>query len=229
MAISAPTQRGIAEPIGQLGTTVVTPGTTCAAGTLAVLTCTANSVKLFSSVVDSVGNTWTVDKTVSDGTRTINFASCQVVTPITSANTITITWSTATSGTIVIWLHEVTNAATSSAFDTFNSGTGTGTALATGSTAVLALADELVFGCFRSTAAAPVWTKGASYSNPTTPTSSTTIGSFLEYQIVAATTAVLADGTTSTSGTWVGLCVTYKGVSGAAPTISNLGLLGVGT
>lgn len=229
MAIGAPAQRAVGEPTAQTTTTVITPGTNIAAGSLAVLSATANANKAVSSVADSVGNTWVVDKTAGDGTRVISFASAQVATQITTANTITITWSVATSGSPVYWVHEVANAATSSAFDTFNSGTGTGTALATGSTATLAQADELVFGCWRTTASIPTWTKGASYTDPTTPASATTLGSFLEYKIVAATTAVLADGTTSTSGTWIGLCVTYKGVAaGGGPTPNYLGLLGVG-
>jgi hypothetical protein len=208
--IGIPTERYAQILSGQTGTTILSPATTIAAGTCAFVLATIGANKTISSVVDSVGNTWTVDKTISDGTRAVGSASAEIVTQITSSDTITITWSNATSSQAHIWVQEVTGLVTSSPFDTFKTGTGTTTDLTTGPTATLAQANEIAFACFRCNTANTTWTKDASWSNPTTPTLDAFSG--LEYIIVASTAALTAAPTgPAATANWSGLVVTYKG------------------
>lgn len=221
MAINSITQRAVAEFTAQTATTVVTVGTDFTAGTFAQLMASANANKVFSSIADSRGNTWTVDITASDGARTISHASSSMsVGRLITGDTITITWSNATSGQPNVWLHEIA-ADGALTFDQSASGTGTGTALATSASGTLAGSSEIVLACFRTTGAGAGWTKGASYSNLTTPQTSTNLGTGVEYKIVASNAAVTADGTWSASGTWIGLLAAYNEGS-AAPAPRNV-------
>ncbi len=218
MAIGTPTERKTASLTSQTATSAFSPATTIAAGTVAFLAACANANKSISSVTDSVGNTWAVDKTASDGTRTVNIASCQVATQITSSDTITITWSTATSGRCDLWVQEVTGLASSSVFDKSNSATASTGVLGTGSTGTLSQAAEIAWVVGRVDVATG-WTKGAAWTNPTTA-SLNTFSCALEYQIVAATTALSGAGTwTGGVGAQVALIATYKGATAAAQTI----------
>lgn len=205
-------QRKFYDEVSQTATTVFNPGSTIQPQTLAVLLATANSNKAITGITDSAGNTWAVDFTVNDGTRALSVCSSQIATAVTTAGTVTVTWSTATSGDVVLWIQEAANIAASSAFDQSASGTGTGTALATSASSALAQANELVFGVFRTTGSGAGWTKGSTYSDPTQPQSTTRNGSALEFKVVAATTAVTADGMWGASGTWIGALATYKGL-----------------
>lgn len=214
MAIGTPTERYAVNRTAQTTTTTLSPATTIVAGRVAIM-CAASAAKLVASVADDVGNTWIVDRVFTGNSRSVSFVSCQVVTQITGANVITITWDVATSLACQIWIQEVTGLAAASVFDTSATGTAaSGTAVSTSATATLAQAEEIVFGGFR-TQNVSTWTPGATYTNVTTPLLNTNAA--LEYKIVAATTGVLADGTFSVSGTWGGVVATYKGavVAGA--------------
>jgi hypothetical protein len=211
---------GLYTETGVTSTTVVTPGTTIAAGSLAIIFASSNANKTFSSVADSTGaNTWAVNHTVSDGTRALSFASAQVATQIpSSTGSVTITWSAATSSTVLVWIAQADGMATSNAADKNASGTGSGTSFLTSSTGTLSQADELVIAIARTTGSGQGWTKGASYTNFATPQSLTNPGTGVEYKIVSATDAVTADGSWSASGTWIIACQTYKGAAAAPPS-----------
>jgi len=217
MAIGTPTQRYAAQSLAQGASTVFSPATTVAVNSVAILAIACLANKVASSVTDSVGNTYAVDVTAADGTRALSFCSAQIATQITSGDTITVNWNPVTSGQVNIWVQEVTGLATSSVYDTTATATGTGTALATATSPTLALADEIVFGVFR-TSADITWTKGASYTDPTTPGIPTGAGAArntLEYKIVSDATGIVADGTASPSVTWIALAATYKAPSGS--------------
>lgn len=221
MAIGTPVERFVGSFASQTSTTVVTPTTTVAAVTRAIMMIHSNVNKTASSIVDSVGNTWTVHTTGSDGTRAHSIASCQVVTPITNADTITITWSSATSSTTAVMLWEVSGMATSSAFDV-SSGNGetTGTTRTSNATAGLAQADELVVGI-------------TSQTNSSTPTAGAgfTLGTPLianfvvaEYQIVSSTTGVAATFNTMQVGSQTRTTVaTFKAASLRIPQFVGAG------
>jgi hypothetical protein len=205
---------------------VFSPSTTVAAGTLGQITAFSAANKAISSVADSVGNTWGVDITGGDGTRNLSFASSQITTPITSGDTITVTWSAATNAGRDIWLFEITGAATSSVYDTTGTGAGTGTAVSVGPTATLAQADEIAIAIIRSQSSSPTMAPGATWTSP----ASAHLGArtACEYKIVAATTAITADGTWSSSVNWNGRVATYKAAAAAAGKPKTLPLIGVG-
>ena len=215
MAIGTPTERrAITSASAQTTTTVFSPATTIAAGKFVVLFATSASSKVVSSVADSVGgNTWVVDATGSGSGFGTSFASCQVVTQLTSSDTITITWSAATSALAGYGLQEVTGIVTSSAFDKskFANGSTNPTAPTTGASATLGQADEIVFGLFK-VAAMSAWAAGSGYSDVTTPFTSACTTS-LEYKIVAATTAVTADGVATSGTSYMCGLATYKGAA----------------
>lgn len=225
MAIGTPTQRYAVNQANQTTTTTLSPTTNVVATTFAVL-CAVSSAKLISSVSDNAGgNTWVVDRAFTGNGRSVSFASCQVATQIGTGNVITITWDVATSTGTAIWVLEVTGIATSSAADTGGSGTAaSGTAASAGPTATLSQADEIAFAGFRAAAAVSL-TKGASWSQPTTGTLNTNAA--IEYQIVAATTALTADGTWGGTTAWAGAIQTYKADVATGHIPRNL-LMGVG-
>ncbi len=206
------TQRKYSEVTGQLGTTVIVPATTLTAGKLGVLIFASNANKTVASVADSSGNTWNVDHTVTDGTRAISFCSSQIATNVTSGGSVTATWSSATSSDCLAWLNEIGNAATSSAFDQAADGTGSGTSLVTSASSALSQANEVVFGCFRTSGSLSGFSQGSSYSQAVSFQGGVYASACLEYKIVSSTSAVTADASNTHTGSWVASLATYKSV-----------------
>lgn len=216
MAIGTPTERAAVSSVGGAGATnTFSPTGTLAAGNTAIIIAWANINKAASSVTDDAGgNTWTVDVTGGDGTRNFSFISSVLATQLTTGNVITINWNPTTGGgSSTFWLFEITGLSASPAYDVSAHSSGTGTALAVGPTATLSQADEIAFMIARSQSAAPGWTKGATWTSPATATLGAL--SVAEWKIVAATTAVTADGTWGTSVNWNGRVATYKGAAAA--------------
>ena len=199
-------------------TTVVTPTTTLAAGTVAIVCGTAGADKVIASVTDSAGgNTWHVDQTGGDGTRTASYASCQIVNAIDTSHTITVTWSPTTSGSVTVFVITDTGLATSSVYDTGVIASGSGTVADSGATGNLAQANEICLGLFRNgnTQTSGTGTVGGSYT--TIGTKNADLHSQLQYLIVAATTPADAAFTYVTTGPWVAGVAAYKGVASSAP------------
>lgn len=218
MAIALLAQRLAANKGLQTATSTVSPtGTVSAGNLLLIFTACGGSSKVPVSVTDDAGNAYVVDEAPNDGTRGLGVIRCQVTTDILTTNVITITWSDATSRSVQVWLQEITGASPSGAFDTFQVGSSaSGSALSAGPTPTLVQSNEMVWGLF-AWSGAHTWTKGASYSDPTTPTINSTAS--LEYKIVASTAAVTADGSLETSTAWLGVVVTYTEVL-ASPSVS---------
>lgn len=221
--ILTPVERGTSSGTST-NTTAFSPATTLAAGTVGLIAAFSASNKSVASVADSVGgNTWNVEVADGDGTRMFTYVSCQVVNPITSGDTITITWSAATNAARDVWLFECDGLATSSLLDKNAKASGTSTtAVSIGPTAALAQKNELCFAIIRSQAASPTFAHGATWNDPATPSlDSRTV---LEWKIVNGTTAVTADGTwSSTVSGWNGLLATFKGVA-ATPSVMPSGI-----
>ena len=203
------TERAAATATTQTGTTTFSPATTVGTGTLAVLAATGLQNKTISSVSDSKGNTWNVDSTGGDGTRTTNFASAQISAAITNADTITITWSSVTSATHSYWLEECGVIASSSAFDKSATNNATSTpSLVTGVTATLSQSVELAWA-IGITSISSSWTPGSGWTSATTATLNSNL-SILEYKITASTTGLNGSGSWVSSGNVAGGIVTYK-------------------
>ena len=229
MAVGTPVQRyGAASLAGQTTESVISPATTVAAGTLAVLLVASGQSKTAASVTDSLGNTWTVHVAGTGGTgaNALSIASAQIATQITSSDTVTVTWSGATSSAAELWIYEVSSAATSSAFDTSAIANTAVVAADSGNTATLAQADEVVFGISKITASGRTFTPEGSYSVSANPTRGATTS--VAFKVVAATTAVSFTGTwSSTDAATVTAVATFKGLP-ASLRKQNLALMGVG-
>jgi hypothetical protein len=157
--------------------------------------------------VDSVGNTWTVDGTVSGNNTSVSIMSCQVVTPITSSDTITATFIPAGTFWMLTQLLEVTGIAGVSAFDKSAGATNSTTLISTGPTATLAQPNEIaIVGVY--VVAATGWTEGDGY---TRISSSDDPSGGVEYKIVSATTPVTGTGRVAAGGDHGQLVVTYRG------------------
>jgi hypothetical protein len=219
MAIGTPVERYAVSVLVNNNTQNISPATTVAAGTRAILLSSVSTFPI-STVTDSVGNAWTVHyaHTFAD-TNTHSVASCQVVTPITSGDTITITWTGSGNFFRLNWVLEVSGLAISSAFDqqAFAASVGTSGAYSVGPTGTLAQADELALSMSTYSGDAllssmPGWTS-----------SGTRLQSAGEvwYDIVAVADPITASGTLNRADrTWDGSVVTFKGF--VAPSDVNL-------
>lgn len=220
MAIGTPTERYAKSLNTQGASSGFKPDTTVAAGTFAILVITTSvDGKIVNSISDNTGgNTWAIDLTFNavSANYNISICSCQVATQITgggSGNTITAGYAVTTNNQAHIWVQEVTGIATSSAFDKSASGQGTGQTITTSASATLSQADEFVIVGVRGSDLTG-WTKGATYSDPTTVTLGAPL-SALEWKIVSATTAVTGNGTQTATAPadWAIALATYKGAA----------------
>lgn len=229
MAIGTPVERYAVRAVFNGSSQDINPASTIAAGTTAILVAhgagvSGNGDNYLTAVADSVGgNTWAVDHVYAPGAsdaNSISFASAKIVTPITSTDTITLTWSASGNVNRSIWIQEVSGLATSafdkSADDTQFSGGGV---VSTPSTGTLSQADEIVFCSSGNNTNTSDWTKGATYTDVGTPQLARI--SALEYKIVAATTGVVGEGTWTPAVRWNASVVTYKGAAAVAYTILN--------
>ena len=225
MAISTPTERYAQSRTAQGATTTFPLTGTIATGSFCVLGVTTSvDGKVVSSVSDGAGNTWSVDVAFNGiaANENISIISCQVTTQMTPGTTITVNYAVSTNNQAHLWLEEFTGIATSSAFDQTAAASGSSTSPSTGASGTLAQADELVVAWTRN-ASAVVFTKGATYTDmPTASLGSNRSNG--EYKIVAATTAVTADGSLASSDAWTIALATYKGAAAgsAIKTIDGL-------
>ena len=227
MTIGTPTLIASSAQAAQTGTTVVPITTNATAGNKMILWARGQSSKVISSIADTQGNTWTVDTTSVTANQAISFAECQPTTPLTTSDTVTITWSSSTSATGDVQIVQVSGLVTGNAFDKTAQGQPTGTnTLNAGTTATLAQANELVIAFFVWNVANSAFTAGGSFTAFTLLSSS----EGAEWEIVAATTAISATATTTgTPSTTHGVCCTFKGSSGNIATVTGLAAASVST
>jgi hypothetical protein len=191
-------------------------GVTTTAGNHLLLQAAARSGGV-SSIADSKGNTWQVDKAQSVTGAFTSLWSCRITTPLVDGDTITITNVSSTGHSASV--AEFSGLASTGWADQVAGNTGTGTAADSTATATTARDDELVFGIvghqstvtnYAPEVLSPVWnqtTVGASVG-----TVQTVRGM---YRIVAATGTYSAKSAWTTSRVWAAVIVTYKGRSAA--------------
>lgn len=214
MAISAPTERQAQNKSGQGTSTTVSPTGTIVVGSNVILCATSSTGgKVISAISDDAGgNTWNIDATHAPAQNLcVSFASCRVVTQITSSTVITMSWAVTTNNQINMWLQEVPGLARYQFFDRKAIGSGTNTIAATPFTTAaspsLSQPEEIVFVGARVNDVTG-WTKEATYSDVATPTLNF---AGLEYKIVASTDAVSGSATHSNTSSFGMLLVTYRG------------------
>jgi hypothetical protein len=193
---------------------------------------TAGSIIVVVAACDDVVTGITITNNNSDavtdsGLGLVTFGTifkvrCQAfLTPTTGTTTVTATFSgtNPTYGDLYIW--EVAGL-TSAVFDKFVSATGSGTAADSGTTGVLAAADEaaVAYGGSGGAFASPGtgWTtgQGTTVGTNTGDGINPNTGSIGEHRVTAATTAINGTATNSNSS-WGMLCATLR--SGAADTL----------
>lgn len=199
-----------------------------AAGSLLVIqTVIASEVITITGVADTQGNTYTVNLHYASPGDVVagTIISGQIVTPLVSGNTITITCSSATA--LGGEAAEFSGLATSSVADkTSTASPGFGTPWSSGSTATTAQDDELCIGVYviagdiRSTPEG-TWTElsDRTYNAPGPGRSMIT-----QYKIVSATGTYQAQGTLASSNDGGALIITYKAAAaGGGTTITGVG------
>jgi len=167
---------------------------------------------------DTKGNTWTQVTAISNADSE---TSCQMFYAIANgsgADTLTFTVSGAASGFLFCAIAEFSGIVAASPLDKTAAGTGSGTAVSSGSTAALAQADELVLGgmCWSGTSTTATETGGATLIAESEDNATVQAGSFT-FKVVAATTAVSATWTIGATQAWAAHVGTFK----AAATGTN--------
>lgn len=182
----------------------LSPSANTVTGRLLILVISIGSSRTVSSVSDTHGHTWSIDAP-SGGTRSVNIATTTVVTPITTANTITVNLSG--TSTAVILAAEFSGMAFSP-FDKFSGNSGNSlTTLATGSTGTLTQANQLVIVSIGWAASTGTITASPSGYTALTSALATTQA---RYKTVSATTALNESWTWTNSVNSGAVVATYK-------------------
>lgn len=219
MAIAFVSNRGTATgnvTTGTNSTFTFSPNATCAAGDLVVIGI-ALSFQVTDRTVTTVtdnsggGNSWQVDQQNNLSTDGVAIVSCVLAGAITSSTVITVTVSgNFGTGNTLKWLvdlEEYSGVVTSNWFDVGAVGSGSGTALTSGTTGSAASGD-LGLAYWAMTVLAASFTPGAGYT-AFTEVSQTLQALLGEYQLNVSG-AQSATGTSGTTGPFAGAQVTYK-------------------
>lgn len=198
----------------------------------------ANNSTVTFGCSDSAGNTWTLETQNSQSGASIVCAWTRVTVAIPTNGSITITHASLSRR--VTSVQGVTGITGTVSRDILlRTATGTTSPMASGSSGTLAEADECVFNftCVQDggtpttiTDASSGWTNLGTLGNSGGTVSSVTLGG--SYRETAATTAVSDSPTDAgTISRWVGMLVSFQGISGGTPTppaTFELALLGAG-
>ena len=175
------------------------------------------------SVTDSKGNTWRVDKTGGNSTVGVPSVASTVqdVGTLTGTDTITIHWQASISGTAAAAVHEFSGATNTVDQTASNLNATAGTARDAGTTAATTNANDLVWAAWAIKAKETSLAAGTGYTTPTTAfyASGTTASIEFEYQIVSATGAQHPTATAGKSAAYGGVTVVYK--AAAAGPVNN--------
>jgi hypothetical protein len=232
MAIAYVKELGKGTQTGTATTYVITLSATAAAGNLAIGRIGTGSTVTISSVTDSRGNTWTVDKTQGSGPSAHLVSTGQDVGTLQSGDTITITISGSIAAGTAIFDEFSGMDITSSRVDkTAGNSAGATTARDAGTTAATTQADELVVGAFAIAGDETSLTVGSGYSHFTSDyiNDSATNSIAGEYQIVSATGTQNPTATAGANAAYRAVVATYKAAAGGAPPVIAIrALLGAG-
>jgi hypothetical protein len=232
MALGTPVSLGTGTGTGTSATQAMTCAVAVAVGDkVHVFVGSSTSGRVLSSVTDSQGNTYTIDRSQNTGGGSANayIASAEITNALTTSDTITATWASSISSTRHIAACSVSGEEDSSPVDQANGEFDTaGTDFATPNITT-AVADTITFGMFHSVNAGTV-----TFNAPATELFDFNGGSRTTgvcYEIRSATATFNQSGTLSAGGAKEEAIVAYKG-AGVAPPATGLAtrkaLLGVG-
>lgn len=225
--------------VGGTSTTVTaTTGVNTTVGNLLVAICvTSDSTANAATFTDSKGNTWTKSlesaKSVTGPQLSMAWTVVAVGKSHSSGDTFTATLATSISARTLLVV-EFANLLAAPLDKTGAAATGTGSSLASGTTATTAQAEELIVGgCAASFAATGhSFTPGATYTLASSSTFVRVASGLIEYKIVSATGTYNADATTDVAADgWVAGCLTFKAQAsggGGGTGLHGMSSLGVG-
>lgn len=221
--ISFPQSIGNLNTAGTVNTTIAltTTGAVAAGSSIFVMWFVASPTVTLSSIVDSAGNTYTVDTSVLNAAAAgaegrIAIASCHNVVALPLGGTITATDS-GTSQLRTLAALKSSGLASSAVLDKTGTGTGATAAWATAATAALTQANEVAIYAVANIVDVTVNTPGAGFIDVLDYGSGSRRFAF-GYRIVASTDAVTAAGTMGVDQ-WAAALATYKGLASTAPPI----------
>ncbi len=202
---------------GSTAKTQAKPTTTIAfpsnvvSGNLLVLGIWKSANNSVSSISDTRGNTYQVDRAqlATDNTGVAIYSCISVGS---GANTVSVTMGATTDLSMCVM--EFSGVVSTSWRDAVESGSGSGTALDSGSGQSIAQANEVLIGFGGSISTNTPWTAGTSY---TLSSATARANMIMEWQIVAATGTYDATMTSNVSNNWAMALATYKAVVVAQP------------
>lgn len=208
MAIAAVGNRGSKAGTASLaGFATISPSVEVLAGDLLLMTvAVVGGVLPVSDVNDTQGNEWQVDVTV--GSARIAICSSVLAFELTPADVITL--QIGASLLYNLDLEEFSGIIAPSPKDVTATGSGSGTALTSGTTAATAQNSELAVAAWQIASAEASFTPGGA-DTAFGIVSQTGLGLFGQYAILSSTGTRAATGTAGTTGTWAGAQATYKG------------------
>lgn len=189
-------------------------------GSLLLLAVACGGAFTVNSVADSQGNTWTKDKSQTQSNNICVFSTVQNIGPLSTSDTITLTFSGSLSNTHVAATVDEFSGCTKT-IDVSNTGTQSvaSTTRSAGSLTTLN-ANDLLFDAYCITATETSFTPTAGFSTPTVAFYGTSISVERQYQIVAATGTYGGDAT-GVSAVSAGVSLAYQaaaaGGGGQAP------------
>lgn len=186
-------------------THAITPSANTSTGNRLIMVMTVGNSRTVSSIVDTQGNTWAIDRE-SGGARSTVIMSAYLTTPLTTSDTITITLNAASPGDIIAGEF---SGLIASPVDKFNSNTGsTVTTVSTGTTGTLTQANELaIIGICWNGNPGTISSEPSGYTGFTSPNVILKSG----YRVVSATTALNESWTWATGRNTAAAIVTYRG------------------
>lgn len=200
------------------GSVAVTYGSTTASGNLLVALITRTTGHAVSSVTDSAGNSWVQAGTTLSNADNNDFDIWYAKNATANAGAVTATLASATTY-LQMAIYEVSGADTSAPYDTSATGSGFGTAVASG-TLTLATANEIIFAMVIATP--PGVTQGTNYTGTNYTVTGDANAYFLaEYHIVTANEAATAS---ASSGNWGILAAAFKAAGGTTFNQSALAI-----
>ncbi len=201
-------------------TSITVPASGVAGGNSVIITFAMNPTAGSVSCFDSRGNTYVLNREVTNGSgnsgvRTVILSSHNI-SALSSGNVIFCSHPNVSPR--VLSVNEFSGLASSSTTDQVTSATGASTAPSSGSTASTTQASELLIGGIGVEGpTTETFTAGANYTAPASSRAGTSGGNAAnnitinpEYRIVSATGTYAATGTLSSSRLWAAAIATYK-------------------
>lgn len=227
MAIGTPTNHGVNNPAGSGATVTKQPTGTIAVGEHIIVAVGTSTGGLTATAADTQGNTYQTDVTAAGGgARVVYIISAKVTTQLTTADTVTVTYSASASGRIMS-LFSVTGLASSSWFDQGTSANGSSASPNSGNVTTTQ-ADELLIGMVRNNAGGGAITWGGGFTGlNTTQDGGASQWQASGYRIVSATDTYAASGTIISAG-WNAAIATYKGAAGGTTHTAAADVAGAG-